>query len=186
MRLAIILCASLALCLTGAKPKKVYQRAKAPVKWDRVTSSLFADNAFDLLAGERPDFDKTKIAEVDKKNKQEKEETQGNGDFDRREMMKKLEVAEQALSECLADAKTFKAGSSKVESSADLMIMMGRTLFNNDPDYKTDDTYLKHAQELFGQAKQIKIFVKKNDYESASSAFSKIKKSCNSCHEGFR
>jgi cytochrome c556 len=185
MRITLIICASLALCLVAAKPKQ-HKRVKHPAVWDKTTTSVFADNAFDLIQGERPDFNRQKLVEVEGKKKENEEKVQGNGDFNRSDMMKKLEAAEQNLAECLANEKTFKSGYSKIESSSDLIIMMGKTLFYNDPDYNTEDGYLKQAEEMFTEAKKIKIFLKKNDYESASSAFSKIKKSCNACHEEFR
>lgn len=175
-----------ALCLLGAKPKKTYKRAKPPT-FDKQTLDLFEENAFATLGPKPKDFGKqVVIDEKDKDKDKEKELEEGNGDFDRREMMKKLQTAEDSLSETMKDAKTFVAGGEKISSSADLFIMMGRTLFSNDPDYKTDDDFLKQAEEMTNQAKKIKIYVKNGDYKEASKAFSNLKKSCNNCHEKFR
>lgn len=167
----------LALCLTGAKDK---ERARPPKKWDQVTLSIFSDNAFSLLEGEKPTFAQ--------KEKEKTEETvkKADGDFDRSDMMKKLERAEEILAESLNNEKTFISASSKINSAADLVIMMGKTLFNGDPDYGDDDSFLKFSEDMTNNAKLIKIFVTKKDYEGASKAFSNVKKNCNSCHEGFK
>jgi cytochrome c556 len=80
----------------------------------------------------------------------------------------------------------FTSTSSKIESASDLIAMMGKTLFSSDPDYGEDDSFLKQAEEMTNNAKQIAFFVKKKDYDGASRAFSNVRKSCDSCHEGFR
>lgn len=178
----------LALCVlafVAAGPKKV-QRVAAPKDWPKFVSSTFVDDAFALLEGPRP---KSFESVEDKPKKEEKEKEivhEANGDFDRRDMMKKLKSAEESLSESLNNQKTFVAGSAKVDSSADLLIMMGRTLFNSDPDFNDQDSYLKQAEEMTNNAKKIKIFVKKGDYEGAARAFADIKKSCDACHAEFR
>lgn len=170
----------------AAKPK-TYMRAKIPTSWNKAITSVFEDDAFSLLKGERPtDFFVVQKTEPEKKKKEDVDESEATGDFDRRDMMKKLASAEESMAQVLNNEKSFVSASAKADSCADLFIMMGRTLFNGDPDYNSDDSYLKHAEEMFTNAKQIKIFVKKGDYEGASSAFSRVKKSCNSCHEKFR
>lgn len=176
----IILAASVALFI-AAKPK-TYSRSKPPTKWDKAVLSVFEDNAYSLLEGQRPTFDQ----QVKKEEKKEEKEKEANGDFDRSDMMKKLKSAEESLAECINNEKTFKAASSKIESSADLFVMMGRTLFNSDPDYNEEDYYLKQAEEMTSNAKLIKVFVKKGDYDGAVRAFSNVKKSCDNCHSKFR
>jgi cytochrome c556 len=169
-----IIISIIALSLMGA------ERARPPKKWDKATLSIFSDNAFSLLEGEKPIFAQ--------KEKEKTEETvkKADGDFDRRDMMKKLERAEEILAESLNNQKTFISASSKINSAADLVIMMGKTLFNGDPDYGYDDSFLKFSEDMTTNAKLIKIFVTKKDYEGASKAFSNLKKNCNSCHEGFK
>lgn len=164
------------LALGLMKPPKTYKRA-APPKFDDMTKSIFMDNAFDSLQGERWS---------DKKEEVVKDKDQGDGDFDRSEMMTKLETAETAVAEGLADPKTFGAAAHKINGGADIMVMMGRALFNNDPQYGQDDDYLKFAEEMVNGAKQLKILTQKEDYEGARKVFSNVKKSCNSCHEKFR
>ena len=189
MKILKVVLALSVVFFVAAKPKKTYSRAKPPEKWDKSTISCFENDAFSLLKGERPKsfVQENKTDNNDKNNKEEeKVDVESKGDFDRRDMMKKLASAEEGMASALNNEKSFVSASSKIESNADLFIMMGRTLFNSDPDYNDDDTYLKHAEEMFTNAKQIKIFVKKGDYEGASSAFSRVKKSCNSCHEKFR
>jgi cytochrome c556 len=156
------------------KPK---ERAKPPEKFKK--SSVFEDDAFKLLVGERQ-------KQVIKENVKIEEKEESSGDFDRRDMMKKINRAEEILAESLNNSKSFTAASSKINSSADLLIMMGRTLFHSDPDYNDDDDYLKQAEEMTNNAKLVKLFVKKEDYEGASRAFSNVKKNCNSCHEKFK
>ena len=165
----------LLVLLVAEKPK---ERAKPPEKFKK--SSVFEDDAFKLLVGER----QKQIIKENHVKIEEKEES--SGDFDRRDMMKKINRAEEILAESLSSSKSFTAASSKIDSSADLLIMMGRTLFHSDPDYNDDDDYLKQAEEMTNNAKLVKIFVKKGDYEEASRAFSNVKKNCNSCHEKFK
>jgi cytochrome c556 len=164
-------------------------RAAPPVKWDRLVESRFEADAFALLDGERPaSFARTAVAATDpgKAGDGEKMEGEGHGDFDRRDMMKKLEAAEQAIAELTSSEKTFSVGASKADQHADLVIMMGKTLFSSDPDYGDDDTYLKHAEDMTNYAKQLKVVAKKGDYDAASSVFGKLKTTCNACHEGYR
>lgn len=170
------------LALGLMKPPKPVRRAPPP-KFDKMTNSIFMENAFDALEGERPGI---KQEEVKKEDKVVKTEKQGGGDFDRSDMMTKLETAEASVGEGLSDNKTFGAATHKINSGADIFIMMGKTLFSNDPDYGQEDDYLKFAEEMTTAAKQLKVLTQKGDYEGASRAFSKVKKSCNSCHEKFR
>lgn len=164
-----------------AADKKTYNRAKPPTKWDKSTLSIFEDNAYSLLEGQKPNL----VIQEDKKLENKKEE-KADGDFDRTDMMKKMQRAEEVLAESLNSEKSFKAATSKIESSADLIIMMGRTMFNGDPDYSDDDYFLKQAEDMTISAKQIKALVKKGDYEAASRSFSSIKKNCDNCHQRFR
>jgi cytochrome c556 len=166
------------LATHNAPPKRA-----PPPKFDKAVNSFFMENAFDALEGERHQTAKQekKEAETAKKEKE-----QGNGDFDRSDMMTKLEDSENSIAETLSDKKTFLAATHKVEGGADIVIMMGRTLFSNDPDHGQDDDYLKFAEDMTIAAKQLKNLAKKGDYEGASKAFSTIKKNCNACHEKFR
>lgn len=175
----------------AAGGKRELRRATPPKKWEKLVESQFVTDAFELLEGERPkDFGSRGGGAVVEGGKPPKkvdaEQSAGNGDFDRRDMMKKLEGAENSLAEVMSSEKVFKAGGSKIDQTTDLVIMMGKTLFSNDPDYADDDTYLKHAQDMTNFAKQLKNLSKKEDYASASAVFGKMKTSCNSCHEGFR
>jgi len=167
------------LATHNAPPKRAQ-----PPKFDKAVNSLFAENAFELLEKERPQT--TKQKKEPETAKKEKEKEQGNGDFDRSDMMTKLEDSENSIAETLSDKKTFLAATHKVEGGADIVIMMGRTLFSNDPDHGQDDDYLKFAEDMTIAAKQLKNLAKKGDYEGASKAFSTIKKNCNACHEKFR
>ena len=180
----------------GAAPvRRELRRAAPPVKWDKFVESPFDADAFSLLEGERPkDFGGPRSGagggDAGKKTADAGEDggggASGNGDFDRRDMMKKLEGAENSLAEVMASEKSFKVGGSKIDQTTDLVIMMGRTLFNNDPDYADDDTYLKHAEDMTNYAKQLKNLSKKEDYAGAGAVFGKMRTTCNACHEGYR
>ena len=190
LKIAVAVLALTCLAATRTTAPKVYKRAAPPAKWDKFAAATFAADAFAGLDGERPDFTAPR-KEVGAKpadtNKEMAEDApKGDGDFDRRDMMKRLQQAEESLAGVLSDPKTFQAGVGKVDQAADLFTMMGKTLFHSDPDYSSDDDYLKFAEDMANYGKQIKILAKKADYEGAGSAFAKVKKSCDSCHEGFR
>jgi len=170
------------LALALAAHKDPVRRARPP-KFDRHANSIFMENAFELLEGERPlVFNQ----EANRAESERKEDVWGNGDFDRGDMMAKLEAAEASIAESLSDKKTFGAATHKIDGGADIVVMMGRTLFNNDPDYGTDDDYLKFAEDMTTAAKQLKVLARKGDYEGAAGAFGRIRKNCNACHDGFR
>lgn len=173
LRIAIIILAFVSIAAKRAKP---------PEKWDS-SAGIFETNAFKILEGERPKNFNIAKKEPEPQIEENKEE---NGDFDRSDMMKKLRSAEDTMAEGVSSSKAFKSSSHKIDSSADLMIMMGRSLFNSDPDYNEEDYYLKQAEEMTSNAKLIKYFIKKQDYEGAVRAFSNIKKSCDNCHQKFR
>lgn len=185
MRYLII---AVAVSCIAASPQKTFRRAAPPKSWDRFMESQFEKNAFATLEGERPaNFDVGRKGQDDgPKPPDPVPGPGGNGDFDRRDMMKKLERSEQAIAEALSSEKSFKAGLSKVEQSADLVVMMGRTLFSNDPDYNSDDDYLKFSEDMTNFAKQLKVLAKKSDYAGASAVFGKMKTTCNACHEAYR
>ena len=177
----------------AAAIRRELRRAAPPVKWDKLIESQFDADAFSLLEGERPkDFGGPRGGGGDDDDSKRKladdggDRETGNGDFDRRDMMKKLESAENSLAEVMASDKSFKAGGSKIDQTTDLVIMMGKTLFSNDPDYSDDDTYLKHAEDMTNYAKQLKNLSKKEDYAGAGTVFGKMRTSCNACHEGYR
>jgi cytochrome c556 len=159
------------------------RRAKPPAEFPKYMTSIFMDDAFKSLEGEPPLIFSP---EDEKVETAQKEEVQGNGDFDREDMMRKLETAEEAINASLSNKKTFNASTHKINGGADIVIMMGKTLFNNDPDYGTEDNYLKFAEDMTTAAKQLKILTQKGDYEGASRASSIIKKNCNACHDKFR
>lgn len=185
--LPIVCCFAVGVQAAGLR--KEYRRAAAPVKWDKLTESQFDADAFSLLEGERPaNFGARGDGQTGgtKKDDEQKENVAGHGDFDRRDMMKKLESAETSLKEVMSSEKVFKAGGSKIDQTTDLVIMMGKTLFSNDPDYSEDDTYLKFAEDMTNYAKQMKVLAKKEDYAGASTVFGKMKTTCDGCHEGFR
>jgi cytochrome c556 len=159
------------------------RRATPPSKFPKATASVFMENAFESLKGQRHEEPKEERRET--QTAQEDEE-QGNGDFDRSDMMVKLETAEASIAEGLSDKKTFGAATHKINGGADIVIMMGKTLFSNDPDHGQDDDYLKFAEDMTTAAKQLKILSQKGEYEGASEAFTRIKKNCNACHGKFR
>jgi cytochrome c556 len=182
-----LLVVALAACCLAAGPRQVVKRARPPASWDALTLGTFADDAFSLLVGSREDLFKSlapvTVATVDPG---EEMEDGAHGDFDRRDMMKKLDAAEKALAEAVASDKSFAAAVSKVDQAADLVIMMGKTLFSSDPDYSDDDDYLKFAENMTGAGKRLKVAAKSGDHSAAGSAFGELRKSCDSCHEGFR
>ena len=182
MRFPLFLIALSGVLFIAAIPKKTYPRAKPPQSWDTSVLALFPTDGFVLLEGTRPLF----THDLGKEKQDLAPIKPNHGDFDRTDMMKKLERAEQILAESLSSPKTFASTSSKIETASDLIVMMGKTLFSSDPDYSTDDSFLKQAEEMTNSAKQIVVFVKKKDYEGASRAFSNVRKSCDTCHEGFR
>lgn len=176
----------------AAETRRELRRAAPPVKWDKLVESQFEANAFSLLEGERPkDFGGPRGGDGGGDEGKEiagdgGDGRPGNGDFDRRDMMKKLQGAENSLAEMMASEKSFKIGGSKIDQTSDIVIMMGKTLFHNDPDYADDDTYLKHAEDMTNYAKQLKNLSKKEDYSGASAVFGKMRTTCNACHEGYR
>jgi cytochrome c556 len=189
--LALLTLALVVLAAGAARPKPSVRRAAPPATWDKTVAALFAADAFTLLDGQRPaDFGRPTPAAATPaagtENATEKGDAVADGDFDRRDMMKKLEGAETSLAELMASEKSFKVGGSKIDQTTDLVIMMGRTLFNNDPDYADDDTYLKHAEDMTNYAKQLKNLSKKEDYAGAGAVFGKMRTTCNACHEGYR
>ncbi len=179
----------------AVETRRELRRAAPPVKWDKLVESQFEANAFSLLDGERPknfgspgggDGAGGAGKEIAGAGGDGGDGRPGNGDFDRRDMMKKLQGAENSLAEMMASEKSFKIGGPKIDQTTDIVIMMGKTLFNNDPDYADDDTYLKHAEDMTSYAKQLKNLSKKEDYSGASAVFGKMRTTCNSCHEGYR
>lgn len=186
---AILVLAALVLAAGAARPKPPTRRATPPARWDKTVAALFADDAFTLLQGARPaDFGRpaTPAAPAATDGTGPPAEPSAAGDFDRGDMMKKLEAAEAALAEILSGEKTFAAGGARAAQAADLVAMMGRTLFSGDPDFGTDDAYLKFAEDMMSAARQLKVLVTKRDYAGARACFAKVKKSCDGCHEGFR
>lgn len=193
--IAFVSLGGLALESGAAETRRELRRAAPPVKWDALVESQFEANAFSLLEGKRPkDFGGSRGGdgagdagkEIAESGGDGGEGRSGNGDFDRRDMMKKLQGAENSLAELMASEKSFKIAGSKIDQTTDLVIMMGKTLFNNDPDYADDDTYLKHAQDMTNCAKQLKNLSKKEDYAGAAAVFGKMRTTCNACHEGYR
>jgi|688.fasta_scaffold100134_4 cytochrome c556 len=175
----------------AARPKPPVRRATPPARWDKTVAALFADDAFTLLEGARPaDFGRPApapgAAGAGTETAAESRDPVASGDFDRSDMMKKLKAAEEALAEILSGEKTFETGGARAGQAADLVAMMGRTLFSGDPDFGTEDDYLKFAEDMMSAAKQLKILVTKRDYAGARGCFDKVKKSCDGCHEGYR
>jgi cytochrome c556 len=188
---AILVLAALVLAAGAARPKPPTRRATPPARWDKTVAALFADDAFTLLEGARPaDFGRpaapAAAATTGGTGPTLEPGNAAAGDFDRGDMMKKLEAAEAALAEILSGEKSFAAGGARAAQAADLVAMMGRTLFSGDPDFATDDAYLKFAEDMMSAAKQLKVLVTKRDYAGARACFAKVKKSCDGCHEGFR
>lgn len=176
-----------AVCCLAARPQQPLKRARPPATWDTLTKSAFSEDAFSLLVGAREDLFKSQgTVAVQVAEPEETMEEGAHGDFDRRDMMKKLEAAEKSLAESVSSDKTFASAKSKVDQSADLVIMMGKTLFSSDPDYAEDDDYLKFADSMTNAAKRLKVAAKSGDHGAASSAFGELGKACNACHEGFR
>lgn len=161
---------------------KAFKRA-APPKFDKATASLFENDAFALLKGERT-FVAAKNEEI--KADVESEEPAAGGDYDRTDMMLSLDAALKSAAEGLSDKRTLDAASHKVARAADIVIMMGGAMFHNDPDYGLEEGFLKSAQEMTTAAKQMKFLSQKGDHEAASSALNRIKKNCASCHDEFR
>lgn len=181
-----LLLAAAVACLAAGRGQPV-RRARPPQRWDPAVESQFAANAFALLDGERPrDFGRSAVQAAPAAEAGDAGQPAADGDFDRSAMMKKLESAEEALAETLSSEKTFQAGGSRAEQAADLVVMMGRTLFSGDPDFADEDDYLKFAEDMTNAAKQLKVLVKKGDYAGARSCLDRIKKSCDGCHGGFR
>lgn len=193
--IAVASLVGLALESDAAEARRERRRAAPPVKWDKLVESQFEANAFSLLEGERPknfggprggNGDGDTVTDIAGPGGDGGEDRPGNGDFDRRDMMKKLQGAENSLAEVMASEKSFKIGGPKIDQTTDLVIMMGKTLFSNDPDYADDDTYLKHAEDMTNYAKQMKNLSKKEDYAGAAAVFGKMRTTCNACHEGYR
>jgi cytochrome c556 len=189
--LALLTLALVVLAAGAARPKPSLRRPAPPARWDKTVAALFAADAFTLLDGQRPaDFGRPTPAAATPgagtENATEKGDAVADGDFDRRDMMKKLKAAEESLAELLSGEKTFDTGSARAGHAADLVAMMGRTLFSGDPDFGDDDDYLKFAEDMMSAAKQLKILVTKRDYAGARACFDKVKKSCDGCHEGYR
>jgi cytochrome c556 len=158
-----------------------FHRARPDFAFSESDKSLFMENAFDSLKGERPKRfgEKTEI-------QVEQKETHLVGDFDRSDMMVKLEAAEASIAEAISDSKRFKAATHKIDAGSDIIIMMGKTLFNGDPDYGEDDDYLKSAEDMTTSAKQLKQANQKGNHKATKEAFERIKKNCNACHDKFR
>lgn len=188
LKIAVAILALACLAAARSSTPKVYKRAAPPAKWDKFAADTFAADAFAGLGAERPDFasPRQQVAKAKDDEKMADDVPKGDGDFDRRDMMKRLQQAEESLAGLLSDPKTFQAGAGKADQAADLFVMMGKTLFHSDPDYSGEDDYLKFAEDMANNGKVIKVLAKKSDYEGASSAFAKVKKSCDGCHEGYR
>ena len=184
---ALVVAVSLACLAAAPKPLR---RARPPRQWDKVVESQFAADAFALLDGERPgDFGRPAtggVAAAPAPAASAAEEPVADGDFDRSDMMKKLKTAEDSLAEVLSGEQAFRTGGSRAEQAADLVVMMGRTLFGSDPDFADEDDYLKFAEDMTGAAKQLKVLVKKGDYAGARGCLDRIKKSCDGCHGSYR
>jgi cytochrome c556 len=165
-----------------AQPAPV-RRAAPPAEFPKSVASVFMENAFESLKGQRPESPKEEPKETETA---QKDEIRGNGDFDRGDMMVKLETAEASIAEGLSDEKTFRAATHKINGGADIVIMMGKTLFSNDPEHGMDDDYLKFAEEMTIAAKQLKVLAQKGNYDGATRAFGTIRKNCNDCHGKFR
>lgn len=186
-RLMPFLVVILTVCCLAARPSQPLKRARPPASWDVLTLRTFEDDAFSLLVGNREElFVSVAPAVIDQPKTDEEMSDEAHGDFDRRDMMKKLEAAEKSLGDSVSSDKTFTSATSKVDQAADLVIMMGKTLFSSDPDYSDDDDYLKFAENMTSAGKRLKVAAKSGDHASASSAFGELRKSCNACHEGFR
>lgn len=173
----------------AARPKPPLRRSAPPATWDKTVSALFAADAFTLLDGPRPaDFGRPAppATAASAGPATAAESAAAGGDFDRGAMMKKLEAAGETLAEILSSEKTFEAGGARAGQAADVVAMMGRTLFSGDPDFGDEDAYLKFAEDMMSAAKQLRILVTKRDYAGARGCFDKVKKSCAGCHEGYR
>lgn len=166
-------------CGAGYKPVK---RSKPPESWDKFTLSLFSDDAF-LLSGDRPDNLTSKINDI---VVVEQEKPVQHNDFDISDMMTKLEAAQESIESCFVDKKTFEVASSKIDSSADIFLMMSKTLCNSNPEYDDPDTFLKLSEKMKENAQAIKIFTKQKQYKETKEAFVKLKKNCNDCHVQYR
>lgn len=174
----IILGLSSLLLIAADRPVR---RACPPV-FDKAARSLFMENAFESLKGERPSF----VHNEAEKPKEEEVEISGGGDFDRGDMMNRLEAAESSVAAALANENSFRAASHKIGAASEVIMMIGKTLFSNDPDYCVEDAYLKRSEDMTNAARQLKARTLKGDYEGAVQAFSSVKKNCNDCHSEFR
>lgn len=158
------------------------RRAKPP-EFNTTDFSLFMDNAFDSLKGERPVFGtKSTVLHV-----QSKAVNRPNGEgLDRSEMMERLLAAESLIAEYLSNAKLFKSNVPKIEEESAVIVEIGEQLFSGDPDYCMEDGYLKRAQDMKTAAVQMRHLTQKGNYEAAARALSRVKKSCDACHNEFR
>lgn len=177
---------SILLLVLVCVPAQAAERAVPPKKWDKATLGTFFPNAFETLQGSRPDFTAPGEVKEGGKKEEKKQEAIAHGDFDRSDLMKKLERSEESIREVLSSEGSFKAGISKVSQPLDVVVMMGKTLFHSDPDYNGDDDFLRLAEEMVSAANNMKACCKKSDYKGAGAAFARIQKSCNDCHAAFK
>lgn len=183
-------------CSSGADHKQ-HKRSKPPKEWDKLTKSFFSENAFSFLDGQkRPDFNEIKSGTSplvsDNKEPQNKKETidenieESKDDFDMSDMMSKLESCEDSLRDSLQTEGIFQTSTKQIDTYSDIIIMLGRTLANSNPEYDDPDSFLKYAQNMKDNAQALKVFAKQKKYKEAYEHFKKIQKNCNDCHTQYR
>ena len=171
------------VCVSTTTALKIHKRAAPPKKWDIVTLGTFFPNAFDGLEGSRPDFFASK---EEQKQEKQMDDEEAHGDFNRVDLMKKIDVATNSIREIMSSKETFEAGLERIYQPLEVLIMMGNTIFHSDPDFGDEDEFLKQAEEMVLSAKSVKSRCKEKDYKGADEAFSRIKKTCTKCHGEFK
>jgi hypothetical protein len=106
---------------------------------------------------------------------------------DRPPLMHRLEMGQsERLNAWTKDASAVKSNKDSIIREGEIMAMLARLIQDKSYEFSDDAVYMGFAKELEKQAMAAVDAAKKDDAAAASSAVSKMQKSCDECHGGFR
>jgi hypothetical protein len=101
-------------------------------------------------------------------------------------LMKRLELAADALNASVASSAGFKSGADRLFHEAEIVAAIGEVICQPDFEYFDDETYREYAGSMRDAAVRVREACRKQDYATARAAVGEISKSCDACHGDYR
>lgn len=180
----LVACAvGLAVC-AGAesprRPRRPARRAAPPKRWDPSVRDTFEADAFSRLGGEqrplpppRPPDDAAPAPPAP------------DGDFDRSDVMRRLERARSALEDLLSSKEALAKPAPRAAKATEEIVAMARRLAADDPDHSADVHYVRHADGMAQAARRLQGLLGTGRHAEALDAVRALRTSCDACHGQF-